>query len=141
MDFVAGVRASGDRAPLFHQKRNPAKVRVFDDFLALLKNAFRAGGQNSKVPDWHYHQLRHAAANLWLLKLWPSLHRVARKVFRNQPETLAWIGETHSFRQAFYSSDKIGSSDLQAIAYLLGHGSSAVSLQHYLHCADWHRDD
>ena len=142
MGFVAEIRsARGNRAPLFHQQCSLPKPRKFDHFIGLLKQAFNGKRRKRRVLDFHYHLLRHSAANFWLLKLWPSLHRVAGCMFRDRARTLASLRDSARLRQALLCSGNSRSSDLQAMTFLLGHRSSAVSVHHYLHCLDWHRGD
>lgn len=137
MNFVAAARRAGDSAPIFHQKRNALKVMRFDRVIELLKTAFHGDGRVPMVPDFHYHMLRHSAANIWLLKLSDSLQPVARHILRRHPRTLEWISDGQSFRVGLLGSDEIGGLDLMIISALLGHGSVAVSLRHYLHILDW----
>ena len=110
----------------------------FDRISEALREAF-LGMQESifAVPEFTFHMLRHSAANLWLLKLQPNL--VAKCVFERHPLTLEWIDE-EGFRERLFGTS-IHGSDLQAIALLLGHGSSAVSVEHYLHVLEWYRKE
>jgi hypothetical protein len=49
------------------------------------------------------------------------------------------IRGSEKFRKDLFGTDAIRGSDLQAIALLMGHGSSATTLEHYLHVLDWYR--
>lgn len=137
--FVNDARkAAGTETRLFRNRLKPQQGMKFDRVADALDDAF-LGSQESKRPvaDFNFHLLRHSAANFWLLKLQGHLLPVARCVLEGHPLTLEWIGEK-DFRDRLLQSN-IHGSDLQAIALLLGHGSGAVSVEHYLHVLEWHR--
>jgi hypothetical protein len=81
---------------------------------------------------------RGQVTNMLLLKLWPDLHLVTRHVFHRHPETVAWFDDPESFRRQLFGTSAIRGYDLQAIVLLMGHGSSATTLEHYIHVLDWY---
>lgn len=143
MEFVAEARkAGGTEGRLFHGEMTPAKGMKFERVLAELKKAFETGEKGKPgVKCFHFHMLRHSAANIWLLKLWPELGQVADHVFRRHPKTLEWIRDGEAFRKRLFGDSTTRSADLQAIALLLGHGSAATTVEHYLHVVDWYGRD
>lgn len=127
-------------ALLFPAARDPFRAGDFEAIVARVHESIRVPKSGFPGdPDFHYHILRHSFANMLLLKLWPALHPVARRILHRQPETSKWIRGTEEFRRRLFGTDGIRSSDLQAIALLMGHGSSATTLEHYLHVMDWYR--
>ncbi len=140
MDFVADARkAGGAEGRLFHGEQNPAKGMKFERVLAELKKVFATREKDEPVVSgFHFHMLRHSAANIWLLKLWPELGQMAGHVFRRHPKTLEWIRDGEAFRKRLFGDSKTRAADLQAIALLLGHGSAATTVEHYLHVVDWY---
>jgi integrase len=159
--FVKKAReAGGARTRLFYSRRNVKKGMKFDDVITLLQSAFRGKeGDRFRVPKFHFHLCRHAAANIWLLKLWPELHEVGTMILHNHEvppsdseagvsegkdklpnhnQTIQWISDP-GFREKLFGTRILG-SDLQAIAHLLGHGSGAVTVEHYLHTLDWYQE-
>lgn len=138
--FVEEARsAAGSEGRLFHNRLRPEQGMKFDNVAAALREAF-LGTQESKfaVPEFTFHMLRHSAANFWLLKLLGHLLPVARCVFERHPLTLEWV-DRPGFRNELLGTDQIRGSDFQICAFLLGHGSSAVTVEHYLHVLEWHR--
>jgi len=71
------------------------------------------------------------------LRLSPHLGPVARQILRHHPKTLDLIKNTDGFRKALLTTDKVRGTDLQAIALLMGHGSAATTVEHYIHVLDW----
>ena len=120
-------------ALLFPTRKDPFRSGDFELIVKRVHESFPGD------KDFHYHVLRHSLANLLLLKLWPALHPVARRLLHRHPETLKWISGCEKFRSDLFGTDAIRGSDLQAIALLMGHGSSATTLEHYLHVMDWYR--
>jgi hypothetical protein len=116
------------------------------DFGYVLKDinrVFREGNLPDRKPidaHFHYHRLRHSFGNLMLLKLWPDLQRIAKLFLsgRQNGSTRLWIAGSRDFREKLFGTGKVTESDLQAIALLMGHGSAATSLEHYLHVLDWY---
>lgn len=143
MAFVDEARkAGGAKVRLFHSERDPGKGMKFERVLAELKIAFETREKGMPgVDGFHFHLLRHSAANLWLLKLWPGLGQVARHVFRRHKQTLEWISHNEAFRQSLFGNSLTHSADLQAVALLMGHGAAATTVEHYLHVLDWYRED
>lgn len=136
--FVEQARqVAGNEGRLFHNRFKPEQGMKFDHIAEALHTAFNAEDSKWPVPAFHYHLLRHSAANFWLLKL-QDFRPVARHVFRNHPLTLEWVDKP-GFRTDLLGTDQRRGADLQAIAFLLGHGSGAVSVEHYLHVLEWHR--
>jgi integrase len=125
---------------LFPTAKDPFRAVDFETIVGRVHESIRVPKQDFPGDtDFHYHILRHSAANLLLLKLWPALHPVARRILHRHPETLREIRGSEAFRRRLFGTDRLRGSDLQAIALLLGHGSSATSLEHYLHVLDWYR--
>jgi hypothetical protein len=65
---------------------------------------------------------------------------VRRFVGARGDKTLEWLTEVRDgkpFRERLFGTSEIRSLDLQAVAHLLGHGSSATSVEHYIHSLDW----
>jgi integrase len=135
--FVNDARIRGATAHLFAGIRDTSKVLKFDRVMALIEEAFRGRGTKPRVPDFHYHLLRHSFANMCLLRLSPHLGPVARQILRHHPKTLDLIKNTDGFRKALLTTDKVRGTDLQAIALLMGHGSAATTVEHYIHVLDW----
>jgi integrase len=142
LEFVHKARKLGKEARLFRTREKQAEGMKFDRVAEALHKAFLGTEESARsVPVFHFHMLRHSAAAAWLLKLWEtSLGTVARCVFRNHPLMLAWMDKP-GFRADLLGTDHIRGSDLQICAFLLGHGSSAVSVEHYLHVLEWYRKE
>ncbi len=109
----------------------------FDRVVQILKSVFEGKAGERIHGNFHFHLLRHSAANLWLLKLSPGLHEVAQHVFANDAETLLEIANGEKFRLDLIHTTEIRGEDLQCCALLLGHGSASVSIHHYLHVLWW----
>jgi len=139
MDFVLdSLRLGCKGAPLFGRERSRGKVMKFPRVIEILKKVFNGKGRECIHRNFHFHLLRHSAANLWLLKLWPGLHEVANQVFKDHhPKTLEEIRDTEKFRFDLMGTTEIRGEDIQICALLLGHGSGAVSMHHYLHVLWW----
>jgi len=127
-------------AVLFPTRKDPFRAGDFEKVVDLVHASIQMPKKDLPGnPDFHYHILRHSFANTLALKLWPELHLVARRIFHRHPETLAEIAGCEKFRQDLFGTDRIRGSDLQGIALLMGHGSAATTLEHYLHLVDWYR--
>ena len=127
-------------ALLFPGSKHPFSAGDFEKIVQRVQESIKVPKRGfSGDDDFHYHVLRHSFANMMLLKLWPTLHPMARRILHRHPETLAWISGCEKFRRDLFGTDAIRGSDLQAIALLMGHGSSATTLEHYLHVMDWYR--
>lgn len=127
-------------ALLFRARKDPFRADDFEAIIARVHQALRV--PKKEFPgdkDFHYHILRHSFANMVLLKLWPALHPVARRILHRHKETLDWIAGCEQFRERLFGTTRIRGKDLQAIALLMGHGASATTLEHYLHVLDWYR--
>jgi integrase len=137
LDYVLNSLGAGKTAPLFGQERDRLRVMKFNRVVQILKGVFE-GEPGARIHnDFHFHLLRHSAANLWLLKLWPGLHEVAQHVFAKDRETLLEIANGEKFRLDLIETTDITGEDLQCCALLLGHGSASVSIHHYLHVLWW----
>jgi integrase len=131
------------KALLFSEPHNPAKPI---DFANRVLKPITLAFQKDERRDWpvidssfRFHRLRHSCASIQLLRLWPSLHRIASHLFeKNAKATMRWIGdESKDFREKLLGRH-VTEVDLQAIALILGHGSASTSLEHYTHVADWY---
>jgi integrase len=130
-----------DKAYLFSRDGAPDKQMFFDGVVQNIDRAFRGDmlrNWSPIDPDFRFHRLRHSFANLMLLKLWPELRKFAWHVLKNCEETLRWIEGWKEFREGLFETPMVIESDLQAIALLLGHGSAATSLEHYISVLDWY---
>jgi integrase len=138
LDYILdSFKCSGKTAPLFGQDNDRGRVMKFDRVVQILKSVFE-GKPGARIHnDFHFHLLRHSAANLWLLKLWPGLHEVAQHVFAKDRETLLEIANGERFRLDLIETTDITGEDLQCCALLLGHGSAAVTIHHYLSVLWW----
>lgn len=129
-------------ALLFPTRKDPFRPGDFETIIDRVHESIRAPKEEFPGDrEFHYHILRHSFANLTLLKLWPELHLVARRLFHRHPETLAWIADCEQFRKELFGTCAIRGNDLQAVALLMGHGSAATTLEHYLHLVDFYRTE
>jgi integrase len=127
-------------ALLFPSRKDPFRTGDFEEIVGRVHESIRVPKRNFPGDkDFHYHVLRHSLANALLLKLSPALHPVARRILHRHPVMLEEIRGSEKFRKDLFGTDAIRGSDLQAIALLMGHGSSATTLEHYLHVLDWYR--
>jgi integrase len=132
-----------DKALLFSTVDDPAKPMDFNaGVLRMIRQAFQKDerrGWPEIDPAFRFHRLRHSCATVTLLRLWPELHGIARHVFGTKAKaTLQWVIEdSKHFRERLMGSSVL-EADMQAIALLLGHGSAATSLEHYVHVLDWY---
>ena len=127
-------------ALLFPSRKNPFWAGDFEKIMGRVHKSIQEPKEGFPGdPDFHGHILRHSFANTLALKLWPELHLMGRRIFHRHPETLAEIAGCEKFRQDLFGTDRIRGSDLQGLALLMGHGSAATTLEHYLHVVDWYR--
>jgi integrase len=134
---------SSDQAFLFSISDNPGKLMDFKSVVTKINLAFRGDkswGWGVIDSDFHFHRLRHSLCNMLLLKLWPELHQIADFIFKEGKNraTRVEIKDCEQTRQDLFGTTAIRAHDLQAIALLMGHGSAATSLEHYLHVLDWY---
>jgi integrase len=118
-------------------------MKDFDSIVRDIHSAFRGDEEIEWAAidaGFHYHRLRHSLANLILLKLWPGLDKLNShfNAWDARKEVDATDHSRMLFRNRLFCSEKISAFDLQAIALLLGHGSAATSLEHYIHVLDWY---
>lgn len=137
---AAGI--ARDKAYLFSNAGSPDKLVDFEQVVTRIHRAFRGDADRSWEPldpSFHYHRLRHSFCNLTLLKLWPALGACASEFLRGKENRLTrqWI-QPGNFRQELFGTESIVEGDLQAVALLMGHGSAAVSLEHYTHVLDFY---
>jgi integrase len=136
------VGISPDKAYIFSKAESPGKLIDFEEVVARIHRAFRGDarrGWEPLDPTFHYHRLRHSFCNLTLLKLWPALGEMAAAFLRGKENQLTrqWI-QPGNFRQELFGTECVVEGDLQAVALLMGHGSAAVSLEHYTHVLDFY---
>jgi integrase len=132
-----------NKALLFSEADDPARSMDFNSgVLGKIRHAFRADERRSWKqidPAFRFHRLRHSCATITLLRLWPELHGIARHIFGKRAKaTLQWVIEDSKHFGERLMGTSITEVHLQAIALLLGHGSAATSLEHYLHVLDWY---
>lgn len=136
-------KLSLSEALLFSEPDNPAKPMDFTTrVLRPIHSAFQGDDRRGWPmidPSFHFHRLRHSCATIQLLRLWPGLHKIASHLFeKNAKATMRWIGdESREFRKRLLGN-QVTEADLQAVALILGHGSAATSLEHYIHVLDWY---
>lgn len=125
---------SGDRVLLFSHQ-NDSSMPLHEKRVAQLVNRMlRAALQDRSL---RMHHLRHSFATLLAAKLLPNCSRFAADFLHLHPETLRWIGERECLRNQLFGTFDVRRLDIQAIAHLLGHGSPATSVEHYVHSLDW----
>lgn len=127
---------------LFSDAGMPTRLIKFDHVVQRIHQAFRGDANRGWEPldeSFHYHRLRHSFCNLTLLRLWPALGAGASDFLRGERNRLTreWI-RPGSFRQDLFGTGNVTEGDLQGIALLMGHGSAAVSLEHYTHVLDFY---
>lgn len=83
-----------------------------------------------------YHHFRHSFASLTLLRLMIADHGVPQGIFEHQPEMLKWLEQSEEFRNALYCRSEFTRRHLYYVAFLLGHSSPDVTLEHYVHTLD-----
>jgi integrase len=90
-----------------------------------------------KDPSLKVHHLRHSFATLLTAKLLPNTTSFVRGFMVRHPKTLEWLEDGHAFREKLFGTSDVKGLDLKSIAHLLGHGSPAISVEHYIHSLDW----
>lgn len=83
-----------------------------------------------------YHHFRHSFASLTLLRLMIADHGIPQGIFEYQPEMLKWLEQSEEFRNALYCRSELTRRHLYYVAFLLGHSSPDVTLEHYVHTLD-----
>ncbi|NVK43199.1 MAG: tyrosine-type recombinase/integrase [Oceanospirillaceae bacterium] len=83
-----------------------------------------------------YHHFRHSFASLTLLRLMVADHGVPVGIFDHQADTLKWLEKSKEFRDSLYSRSELTRRHLYQVAFLLGHSSPSVTLEHYIHTLD-----
>jgi hypothetical protein len=134
-----------ERGELYHEglilfgKKGEVDVPLDPD--SLVDKIHTAMREELKDKSLKLHHLRHSFATLMTVKLMPNgTDFVRRFVGARGDKTLEWLTEVRdgkSFRERLFGTSEIRSLDLQAVAHLLGHGSSATSVEHYIHSLDW----
>jgi integrase len=134
-----------ERRELYHEglilfgKKGEVDVSLDPD--SLIDKIHTAMREELKDKSLKLHHLRHSFATLMTVKLMPNgTDFVRRFVGARGDKTLEWLMEVRdgkSFRERLFGTSEIRSLDLQAVAHLLGHGSPATSVEHYIHSLDW----
>jgi len=83
-----------------------------------------------------FHSLRHSCASWNILRLMCADHGVPEKFFAHQEKTLGWLGESKAFKNTVCQHDHPTRKHLYASTAQLGHASSAMTLEHYIHWCD-----
>jgi integrase len=83
-----------------------------------------------------YHHFRHSFASLTLLRLMSADHGIPHGVFDNQPDMLKWLERSGEFKDVLYCRKGPTRGHLYYVAFLLGHSSPDVTLEHYVHTLD-----
>jgi integrase len=132
----ADAPRSSDFVLLFSAKTDASRLLPGSSFykmiIAILRRAVRDESLN-------IHHLRHSFATLLAVKLLPGTHRFASILFtaNRHPRTREWLQSGHDLRLKLFGNAQIRKHDLAGIAHMLGHGSPAISVEHYVHCLDW----
>jgi integrase len=142
-DLVKWVREradaprSGDFVMLFSDRTDASRLLPGSSFykmiIAILRSAVRDDSLN-------IHHLRHSFATLLAAKLLPGTRRFTSILFsaNRHPRTEEWLQTGHDLRLKLFGNSQIRKHDFAGIAHMLGHGSPAISLEHYVHCLDWY---
>jgi integrase len=88
-------------------------------------------------PTIHFHHLRHSFATWTWLSLMLADMTKPPDLFPHLEMTTAWLRESAAFRSKLYGHGMVTRKHTYMLAQLLGHGSPATSMEHYVHCADW----
>ena len=85
----------------------------------------------------HFHHLRHSFATWTFLRLMLAELEPTPDPFPDLEATTIWLRQSPSFRKALYGNSHLTRKHGYLLAALLGHGSPATSLEHYVHLLDW----
>ena len=88
-------------------------------------------------PTVHYHHLRHSFATWTFLRLMLADLKEIPDFFPQLPETTAWLRQGPAFRRKLHGHALPTRKHGYLLAGLLGHGSPATSMEHYVHLLDW----
>lgn len=88
-------------------------------------------------PTMHFHHLRHSFATWTWLRLMLADLSDPPDLFPHLEKTTAWLRDGKAFRKKSYRSGMPTRKHTFMLAQLLGHGSPATSMEHYVHMADW----
>jgi site-specific recombinase XerD len=128
------ARRNGEYALVF-SSRNDTSVALDPD--KLVGHIHRAMRDALKDPTLKVHHLRHSFATLMTAKLLPNATSFVGRFLERHPRTLEWLEDRQSFREQLFGTSGVHGLDLKAVAHLLGHGSAATSVEHYIHSLDW----
>lgn len=84
-----------------------------------------------------FHHFRHSFASWHILRL--TLNTLGAKpenLFKNMPLTIMWLNQAKNFRMAVFGSKHPTQKDLYLISSFLGHSSTDITLEHYVHFCD-----
>jgi integrase len=137
--FLAERRQLYHKGVILFGKKGEVDVPLDPD--SLVDKVHKAMRDELKDKSLKMHHLRHSFATLLTAKLLPNgTDFIHRFVGARGEKTLEWLTEARdgkSFRERLFGTSEIRSLDLQAVAHLLGHGSPATSVEHYIHSLDW----
>jgi site-specific recombinase XerD len=119
---------------LFSSKNDASAALDSDSLVRHIHVAMRAALKDESLK---VHHLRHSFATLLTAKLLPNMTSFVRGFLKRHPRTLEWLEDRHALREQLFGTSDITSLDLKAVAHILGHGSSATSVEHYIHSLDW----
>jgi len=88
-------------------------------------------------PTTHFHHLRHSFATWTWLRLMLADMKDPPDLFPHLAMTTAWLQDGPKFREKIYHHGMATRKHAYLLAQLLGHGSPATSMEHYIHFADW----
>jgi integrase len=99
----------------------------------VIHSAMRASSGDDSL---RYHHFRHSFASLTILRLMVADHGIPEGIFDHQIDTLKWLEKSKLFRDSLYSRNEPTRRHLYVVAFLLGHSSPSVTLEHYIHTLD-----
>jgi integrase len=136
--FLREKRNWGNEALLF-SKSEPEEMDVPLNPDGLVDKIHMAMRDALDDQSLKMHHLRHSFATLLTAKLLPNTAGFVRGFFGERHEkTVKWLEEDRGvFRKQLFGTSEIKGLDFQAVAHLLGHGSPATSVEHYIHSLDW----